>query len=125
MIRFKHKGDFSKTLKYLNKTKNYSPSKVLEIYAKQGVYALSSATPIDSGNTAAAWSYEIVKSSGGYKIVWSNSNVVNGVNIAVILQYGHGTGEGGYVEGRDYINPAIRPIFDRIAERAWEEVRNG
>lgn len=94
----------------------------LEKYAQEGVAALSSATPVDSGLTAASWDYEIVKKKGAISIYWTNSNINAGVPIAVILQYGHGTNNGGYVQGRDYINPAIRPIFDKIAENAWKEV---
>lgn len=95
---------------------------LLEKYAIKGVEALSLATPEDTGKTAASWTYDIRRTSSGLAIVWRNTNIVNGVPIAVILQYGHATGTGGYVEGRDYINPAIRPIFDKIAKSAWEEV---
>ena len=94
----------------------------LEKYAREGVTALASATPVDSGTTAASWGYEIQKRHGKVSIYWTNSNINNGVPIAVILQYGHGTNNGGYVQGRDYINPAIRPIFDKIADNAWKEV---
>lgn len=94
----------------------------LEKYAREGVTALASATPVDSGETAASWDYEIQKGNGKVSIYWTNSNINDGVPIAVILQYGHGTNGGGYVQGRDYINPAIRPIFDKIAENAWKEV---
>ena len=94
----------------------------LERYGEIGVEALSSATPMDSGKTANSWGYEIEKNKEGYVIYWTNSNINDGVNIAVILQYGHGTGYGGYVQGRDYINPTLRPIFDELAENAWREV---
>jgi hypothetical protein len=94
----------------------------LKKYGEDGVKALADATPKDSGKTAASWSYEVEKSKGSYTIAWTNSNINDGVPIAVILQYGHGTRNGGYVQGRDYINPAIRPIFDQIAEDAWREV---
>ena len=87
-----------------------------------GVDALAAATPVDTGKTAASWTYEIEKKNGSYSIVWLNTNVNKYVNIALILQYGHGTRNGGYVKGRDYINPAIQPIFDKIAEDAWREV---
>ena len=98
--------------------------KILEKYAKEGVSALAAATPIDSGKTASSWGYEIEVSGDSATIHWTNSNENKGVNIAVILQFGHGTGTGGYVQGRDYINPAMRPVFDRIAEEVWREVIN-
>lgn len=98
--------------------------KILEKHARAGVVALANATPVDSGLTASSWTYEIRVSGESATINWVNTNVNKGVNIAVILQYGHGTGTGGYVQGRDYINPAMRPIFDRIAEEAWMEVVN-
>ena len=85
--------------------------------------ALAAATPTDSGRTAESWDYKIQNGSGGYKIMWTNSNVNDGVPIAIIIQYGHGTGTGGYVQGRDYINPAMRSVFDNIADKAWEEVK--
>jgi hypothetical protein len=95
---------------------------VLKKYGEEGVKALRDATPKDSGETADSWGYEITKDGRGYVITWTNSKKNKGVPIAIILQYGHGTGTGGYVEGRDYINPATRPIFDAIAEEAWKEV---
>lgn len=101
---------------------NWKIDKILQKYGQQGVAALSAATPVESGTTANSWSYEIKTSGQSATIYWSNSNVNKGVNIAVILQFGHGTGTGGYVQGRDYINPAMRPIFDKIAEEAWMEV---
>lgn len=122
MIKFRHRGNFDKTEKFLKKVSKSDFLKDLEKYGDMGVQALASATPIDSGLTKESWSYEIERSSGSYTIHWINTNVHNGVNIAVILQYGHGTGTGGYVQGRDYINPAIRPIFDEIADSAWKEV---
>lgn len=91
-------------------------------YGVEGVQALSQATPQDSGLTASSWSYEILKQNGNYTIVWINTNVHSGVSVAVLIQYGHGTGTGGYVQGRDYINPAIQPIFDRIANDVWKVV---
>lgn len=84
--------------------------------------ALSAATPVDSGVTATSWSYEIIQNGSSISIVWNNSNVQEGINIAIILQYGHGTRNGGYVSGRDYINPALKPIFDKMADAAWKEV---
>lgn len=122
MIRFKHKGDFAHTERFFKKASERSYLHVLEKYGRAGVEALASATPIDSGKTASSWSYEIEQKNGQYAIYWTNSNINDGVNIAVILQYGHGTGTGGYVAGTDYINPAIRPIFDEIANNAWKEV---
>lgn len=121
-ISFKQKGDFSKTDKYFNDLKNAKYLDVLNKYGSEGVKALSSMTPIDSGKTAASWSYEIVREGDHTSIFFNNSNINDGVNIAVILQFGHGTRNGGYVYGRDYINPAIRPVFDNIADAAWREV---
>lgn len=103
---------------------NFKVAKILEKYASMGVSALASATPVDSGLTANCWSYEIETSGEDATIYWTNTNQNKGVYIAVILQFGHGTGTGGYVAGRDYINPAIRPVFDKIAEEAWMEVVN-
>ncbi|WP_334465001.1 HK97 gp10 family phage protein [Acutalibacter sp. JLR.KK004] len=94
----------------------------LDRYGRRGVSALASATPVESGETAASWSYEIQNGDGTAAITFKNSHIVDGVPIAIILQYGHGTGTGGWVEGRDYINPAIQPIFDEIVEEAWREV---
>ena len=123
MIKFRHKGDFSKLTRYLGEVGTAIDMKILNKYGERGVAALSSATPVDSGKTASSWYYEISKDSRGYVISFNNSNVVNGwCNIAVILQYGHATGNGGWVEGRDYINPAIQPVFDNLANDAWEEV---
>lgn len=95
---------------------------VLNKYGQRGVEALSHATPVDTGKTAASWSYEIQESDNSIEIIWSNSNVNKGLNIAILLQYGHGTRNGGYVVGRDYINPALQPLFDELADKAWEEV---
>lgn len=123
IIVFKQKGNFKKTRKFLKRCSNLQLDDLLDQYGKEGVEALARATPKDTGKTAASWSYAVHKSDGRITITWSNSNIVDGVPIAVILQYGHGTRNGGYVEGVDYINPAIRPIFERIAQRAWGEVR--
>lgn len=122
MISFRQKGDFSKLNRFLEKAKGAAHLSVLDKYGREGVAALSSATPVESGKTADSWFYEIERKKGSATIVFKNSNVSNGVPIAIILQYGHGTGTGGWVEGRDYINPAIQPIFDKIANAAWEEV---
>lgn len=122
MITFRQKGDFSKLSRYLEKVKEAAKVGVLDKYGQAGVAALSSATPVESGLTAQSWYYEIEHTKGSAVIRFLNSNVNKGVPIAIILQYGHGTGTGGWVEGRDYINPAIQPIFDNIAEDAWKEV---
>ena len=122
MISFRQKGDFSKLTRFLEKAKNVVRIGDLDKYGREGVAALASATPVDSGLTASSWYYEIENKNGSAKILFNNSNIQNGVPIAIILQYGHGTGNGGWVQGRDYINPAIQPIFDKIAENAWREV---
>ena len=122
IIRFTHKGDFSKTTNFLKRAKHAVRTSDLEKYAKKGVEALASATPVDTGLTANSWSYDIVNSNGSIAINFNNSNVNQGVPIAIILQYGHGTGNGGWVEGRDYINLTIQPIFDEIVKDIWREV---
>ena len=122
MIRFSHKGDLSKVTRYLEKASKSARLRDLDKYGREGVAALASATPVDSGLTASSWYYEIKRENGSVTISFLNSNIQNGVPIAIILQYGHGTGTGGWVEGRDYINPAIQPIFDKLANDAWREV---
>ena len=122
MISFRHKGDFSKTYRFLERSKKAVKLRDLDRYGREGVAALASATPVDSGLTASSWYYEIERGNESVTISFCNSNIQNGVPIAVILQYGHGTRNGGWVEGRDYINPAIQPIFDKIADDAWKEV---
>lgn len=122
MITFRQKGDFSKLTYYLKKVGGKAKINDLDKYGKKGVAALSSATPVDSGLTANSWHYEIKRDNNSVSISFYNSNIQNGVPIAIILQYGHGTRNGGWVQGRDYINPAIRPIFDELAENAWREV---
>lgn len=122
MISFRQKGDFSKLTRFLERAKEAVKVGDLDKYGQEGVAALVSATPVDSGLTANSWYYEIENKKGSVKISFKNSNIQNGVPIAIILQYGHGTGTGGWVQGRDYINPAIQPIFDKIAENAWREV---
>lgn len=122
MISFRQKGSFRKTERMLKKSLGRDYRLVLEKYAKQGVDALSAATPIDTGETASSWSYEIIQNGSSLSVIWKNSNIQDGVNIAIILQYGHGTRNGGYVRGKDYINPALQPIFDKIADAAWKEV---
>ena len=123
MVTFNHKGNFERTDRLLKGEKEKKYIKVLDKYGQEGVAALAAATPTDSGLTAESWDYKIQNGSGGYKIMWTNSNVNDGVPIAIIIQYGHGTGTGGYVQGRDYINPAMRSVFDNIADKAWEEVK--
>lgn len=122
MISFRQKGDFSKLTQFLETSKDAVVIRVLERYGQEGVAALSSATPKDSGLTASSWYYEVKRGKGSASISFHNSNVQNGVPIAVIIQYGHGTGTGGWVEGRDYINPAVQPLFDEIVNNAWKEV---
>lgn len=122
MITFRQKGDFSKLTRYLERVKESVKLGNLDKYGREGVAALASATPIESGKTASSWYYKIENSNGSATISFYNSNVNKGVPIAIILQYGHGTGTGGWVQGRDYINPAIQPVFDKIAEEAWREV---
>lgn len=122
MITFRQKGDFSKLTRYLERAKEVVKLGDLDKYGREGVAALASATPVDTGQTANSWYYEIVNRNGSATITFNNSNIQNGVPIAIILQYGHGTRNGGWVQGRDYINPAIQPIFDKIANEAWREV---
>lgn len=122
MIKFRQKGDFSKLTRFLEKTKEAVRLGDLDKYGREGVAALASATPVDSGLTADSWRYEITNKQGSAKITFYNTNIQNGVPIAIILQYGHGTRNGGWVQGRDYINPAIQPIFDKIVNEAWREV---
>jgi len=122
MVTFRHKGDFSKTIRFMENAKKAVRLADLDKYGREGVAALASATPVDTGLTASSWYYEIVIKDGSATITFYNSNIQNGVPIAIILQYGHGTRNGGWVQGRDYINPAIQPIFDKIANQAWKEV---
>lgn len=122
MIRITSKGDFSKATRWLERAKEKLRMGILDKYGEEGVEALSNATPVDSGATASSWRYEIQNSSTGAKLSFHNDNINKGVNIAIILQYGHGTGTGGWVEGRDYINPVIQPLFDKIAEEVVKEV---
>lgn len=122
MISFKQKGDFSKLTRHLKRMEKASRVDNLDKYGREGVAALSAATPVDTGLTAKSWYYEVERKNGVVTISFCNSNIQNGVPIAIILQYGHGTNNGGWVEGRDYINPAIQPVFDKIAKDAWREV---
>ena len=122
MIRFTQKGDFSKLTRFLERAKNAVRLGDLDKYGREGVAALASATPVDTGKTAKSWYYRVEHDKGSVKISFHNSNIQNGCPIAIILQYGHGTNNGGWVEGRDYINPAVQPIFDKITDDAWREV---
>ena len=122
MISFRHKGDFSKTSRFLGRNRKIPDLSILNKYGKEGVAALASATPKDSGETANSWFYEIEQKNGSSVIRFNNSHINKGVPIAIILQYGHGTGTGGWVEGRDYINPAAQPVFDRFVSEIWREV---
>lgn len=122
MITFRQKGDFSKLTSFLEKKRNLNQKGILDKYGRAGVAALASATPVDTGFTASSWYYEVINKDGSVTIEFKNRNVQNGVPIAIILQYGHATRNGGWVEGRDYINPAIQPIFDEIVTNAWKEV---
>lgn len=121
-ITFNYKGDFSKVNNWLEKLLNASHRGVLDKYGRMGVEALSKATPVDTGLTASSWYYEISRTSTSVSINFMNSNRNKGVPIALILQYGHGTGTGGYVQGRDYINPALQPVFEQMCDELWKEV---
>lgn len=122
MVVIKHRGSFKNTEKFLTRASKAEYFRILDKYGREGVNALASATPMDSGMTASSWGYEIKHSRGSATIMWTNTNVVDGVPIAILLQYGHGTRTGGYVQGIDYINPALRPIFDKMANDVWREV---
>jgi len=125
MIRFRHKGDFKKTMSFFEHILRADYMRVLKRYGEEGVKALAAATPVDTGKTASQWRYEILQGRGRVSICFHNDHVNDGVNIAIILQYGHGTGTGGYVQGIDYINPAIAPVFNHMADAAWREVVKG
>lgn len=122
MITFSHSGDFKHTDKFLKRMSHGQVFEVLHRYGNEGVLALRKATPLDSGETANSWTYEIVNRGGTYSIIWDNTHIIDGRPIAILIQYGHGTRNGGYVMGRDYINPALRPIFDQILSSVWKEV---
>lgn len=124
MITFKSTGSFNRSESYLNRLLRRDILSILNRYGEKGVVALADATPRESGETASLWRYEAKKTARGYEIAWFNDHVEDGVPIAVILQYGHATGTGGYVHGTDYINPAIKPIFDQIAADVWREVKS-
>ena len=122
MINIRVKGDFHKLNRFLERAETFARVSNLDRFGREGVEALQSMTPVDTGKTSESWYYKIVRSPGTVKIQFLNSNIQNGVPIAVILQMGHATGNGGWIEGRDYINPAIQPIFDKILDYAWKEV---
>lgn len=124
MIRFKHKGNFEPTTKFLYRNRRMDLKTILSKYGELGISALEEATPKDTGKTSKSWGYRVSITNRGASIIWTNSNIVDGVPIAVILQYGHATRNGGYVEGVDYINPALQPVFDDILKRVWKEVTN-
>ena len=123
MINIRQKGDFKNLSSFLEKTKEKLNLGLLDKYGREGVAALQAATPKDTGKSSESWYYKIERKNGSVSLTFHNSNQNKGVPIAIILQYGHATGNGGYVEGVDYINPALRPIFDKIAEEAWKEVK--
>lgn len=125
MISFESKGSFKNLEAYLSRAKRADAFHVLNKYGEIGVRALAQATPVDSGLSAESWTYSVEKKRGRYTIIWSNTNVVNGTPVVIMLQYGHGTGTGGWVQGRDFINPAMRPVFDQIADAVWREVTKG
>lgn len=122
MITFRQKGDFSKTLVFFERLKNLFNAGILDKYGREGVEALSRATPVDTGKTAASWRYQIKNLQNGMAIEFHNDNVVDGANVAILIQYGHHTTNGGWVRGRDYINPAIRPVFDKMSEELSRKV---
>lgn len=122
MISVSSKGDFANTIKALKKMSSNDVFRALDSAGRSGVAALSAATLIDSGETSQSWSYTVQKSKGGWSIEWTNSHMAGSTPVAILLQYGHGTGTGGYVQGRDYINPAMKPVFDKIAADVWKAV---
>lgn len=122
MITFESQGDWKMTRNWFDRMTKLDLALIMNQFGKEGVSALKAATPSRSGETAASWNYEVTRKGNNWKITWTNSHVNKGANIAVLIQYGHGTRNGGYVVGRDYINPAIRPVFDKIAAKAWKEV---
>lgn len=122
MITFKQKGNFSRTEKFFEKTKEIVKLGDFDKYGREGVRALRSATPIDTGLASESWYYEIKHTKNGATITWSNKDIEGGCNVAILIQYGHGNGRGGYVQGKDFINPAMKPVFDHIADEITKEV---
>lgn len=121
-VEFRQRGDFKKTEEFLKKSKQMSIDDILAQYGRRGVEALQLATPRDTGKTAESWGYEVEKNSTGMSLIFTNTNENHGVKIALLIQYGHGTGTGGWVEGRDFINPALQPVFDELAKSLWEKI---
>lgn len=124
MINFQHSGNFDNITRFLEQMSKRDAMSILNKYGKRGVELLRAATPVDTGETADSWGYEAVRENDRYKIYWTNSNIQDGVSIAIILQYGHATKNGGYVEGIDYINPVLEEVFEDMAEELWKEVVN-
>lgn len=122
IISFKNRGDFKETELFLKRIKKAKLLPILEKYAQRGVDALSNATPINTGKTASLWGYEIKPTSNGYSVYWTNDNINDGIPIVVLIQYGHGTRNGGYVEPIDFINPALKPILEELSNELWKEV---
>lgn len=122
MIQITHSGNFNNTETFLKRVRTLNYQGILDNYGKAGVVALSASTPVDSGITSNSWGYTIQIKKNHFNIIWTNSHTVSGIPLVILLQYGHGTGTGGYVSGRDFINPAVQPIFDKIAEEIWKEV---
>jgi len=122
MITIESQGEWKLTRNWFDRMTKLDLALIMNQFGKEGVSALAAATPSKSGLTSKSWNYEVTRKGNNWKITWTNSNVNKGANIAVLIQYGHGTRNGGYVVGRDYINPAIRPVFDKIAQKAWKEV---
>lgn len=122
MIKFNHRGDFKRTERFFKQAAAADYMSVFVKYGQMGVGALAAATPVDTGETSGAWGFDVYAKNGSFSIVWTNSNLVNGIPIAILIQYGHGTKNGGYVEGRDFINPATLLVFEKLANEVWEEV---
>ena len=124
VLVFEAKGDWKRTNTFLKRLLNQDVGSILNKYGKLGVLALAQATPKDTGTTAASWWHKVEKTKEGYRLVWTNSNLSDGIPVAMLIQYGHGTRGGTYVEGIDYINPALAPIFEELADALWKEVTN-
>jgi len=122
MIKITQKGDFSKTERFFNRLLRKNYLNIIADYANRGIEALKQATPENTGKTADSWSYEIVKGKGKTTLYFTNSNIQNGCSVAILLIYGHGTRNGGYVEGNDFVTSALRPIFQELADKIWREV---
>lgn len=125
MFEITGKGDFSKTKNFLTKMIRKDEFSALEQYGQMGVTALQRSTPVDTGLARESWGYKIVRGPRTTSIEWYNTDIEGGSKVVILIQYGHATGTGGYVQGRDFINPAMRPVFDRIANDMWEKVKSG